>query len=108
MANDNQELSGAAAGTPPEPPKEPSPAAGIEALPESWQKEIRDLRKEAEKYRLEKKNLEAAQAAETEKKLKEQGEFKTLFEALKTETDRVKQELTEKETKLNAVIESRR
>src|SRR5574343_303103 len=81
---------------------------GIDALPESWQSEIKALRKEAEKYRLEKKQALEAQEAERRKALEEQGQFKVLYENLTKELDAHKSKLSETETNYQKIIEARK
>lgn len=90
--------------------KEPegSKELGIDSLPESWQKEIKALRKEAETHRKEKQKAIEAQEALNRQSLEEQGKFKELNIQLDTELKSSREKIAELETRYNQVVDARK
>lgn len=71
-------------------PKTEAQPVAFEALPPSWQAEIKSLRDEAAANRAKKAELERQQAEAEAKRLAEAGEFKTLAEKRQAELEALK------------------
>ncbi len=71
----------------------PVPDSGITTLPDSWQKEIKDLRTENAKHRTATKKAEAEASLVAEKQLLEDGKAKEAYEKVRLEFDELTQSL---------------